>query len=507
MEILTHFSTFSGIEGIGIAAEMAGFMSIGQVEINPFSLKILNKRYPDVPKWNNIKHLSRKRVIKRLYKEGLLYDRNDPINLLSGGFPCQDLSVAGKQAGLEGERSGLWFEMLRVISELRPRWVLAENVRGAVNLALDTVKMGLEGEGYKVWPYVIPASAFGAPHRRERLFVVGCREDVVDAVCGRWGQTGIDGMGREMEEWGNPSDMSSKIENAGACSGMMWRTPLATDGEKSGHGNLPHQVKMWPTPQARDFRSGDNPDSPRQQRKTEQGWSQNLNDAVKLWPTPKATLRGDCPYERERRSPDLHAAVKLWPTPKSRDFKSPRGVAGDNRDNPDLNVMAYNAEMKPQEGQLNPDWVECLMGFPIGWTNPDVNELEPWPGWPAPMGMKEWRTPIASDSSNRKLFVNSRGEPMLSGQVKLWRTPDAHCDRGSYTEEKMKSRIDRGMPIKLNDQVRHLTEAGQFPYEPPRIAKGIKNRADRIKALGNAVVPWQVLPLISAIYYIESHLA
>ena len=163
----THFSLFSGIGGIDLAAEWAGFKTVGQCEINPFSRQILALRFKGVRCWEDVRNIGGETC--------------GTVDIISGGFPCQDLSVAGKQAGLEGERSGLWFEMLRVIAELRPRWVIAENVRGAVNLALDTVKMGLEGEGYKVWPFVIPASAFGAPHRRERLFVVGCREDVANA--------------------------------------------------------------------------------------------------------------------------------------------------------------------------------------------------------------------------------------------------------------------------------------------------------------------------------------
>ena len=84
----------------------------------------------------------------------------------------------GGRKGLEGERSGLWFEMLRIVRRARPAWVLAENVRGATSLALDTVRAGLEDAGYSVRALVIPASALGAPHQRERLFVVGMRRDL-----------------------------------------------------------------------------------------------------------------------------------------------------------------------------------------------------------------------------------------------------------------------------------------------------------------------------------------
>lgn len=162
-------SLFSGVGGLDLAAEAAGIEPVLFCEIEPYAVQILRKRWADVPICDDIRTLS-----------GTGYAGT--VDIIYGGFPCQDLSCAGKQAGLEGERSGLWYEMLRVVREVQPRWVLAENVRGAVNLALDTVCAGLEAEGYAVWPFVLPASAFGAPHRRERLAVVAARVDVADAV-------------------------------------------------------------------------------------------------------------------------------------------------------------------------------------------------------------------------------------------------------------------------------------------------------------------------------------
>ena len=156
---LKALSLFSGIGGLDLAAEMAGIETVALCEIEPFPVEVLKKRFPDVPIFGDVRKLKRG-------------DIDGTIDIIHGGFPCQDLSQAGKQAGLEGARSGLWFEMLRVISEFRPRYVVAENVRGAVNLALDTVQAGMEDEGYKVWAFVLPAAAFGAPHQRERLFVV-----------------------------------------------------------------------------------------------------------------------------------------------------------------------------------------------------------------------------------------------------------------------------------------------------------------------------------------------
>ena len=155
-------SLFSGIGGLDLAAEWAGMQTVAFCEIDDYACKVLEKRWPGVPIYRDVRELT----AERLRQDGI------EVDVIVGGFPCQDLSCAGKQAGLEGERSGLWFEMLRIISELKPRWVVAENVRGAVNLALDVCRMGLEEEGYEVRAYVIPASATGATHKRERLFIV-----------------------------------------------------------------------------------------------------------------------------------------------------------------------------------------------------------------------------------------------------------------------------------------------------------------------------------------------
>lgn len=165
-------SLFSGIGGLDLAAMAAGIDPIAMCEIEPFPVEVLKKRFLGVPILPDVRKVNG-------------HDYKGAVDVVFGGFPCQDLSQAGKRAGLiddEGNitRSGLWYEMLRIISESRPRYVVAENVRGAVNAALDQVKEGLEGEDYKVWPVLIPASAVGAPHQRERLFILGIRGDIAD---------------------------------------------------------------------------------------------------------------------------------------------------------------------------------------------------------------------------------------------------------------------------------------------------------------------------------------
>lgn len=184
---MKHISLFSGIEGFSIAAELAGWTNIVSCEINPFGSAISKHYWPDAYHHDDIKTLNYGTINIELTRRFGVDWKNDGI-IITGGFPCQPFSVAGKRKGTEDERH-LWPEMLRVIREVKPTWVVGENVFGIVNwsggLVFEQVQSDLEAEGYEVQPYVLPACGVNAPHRRDRVWFVGHRIDADTRLFGQ----------------------------------------------------------------------------------------------------------------------------------------------------------------------------------------------------------------------------------------------------------------------------------------------------------------------------------
>ena len=443
MVSMKALSLFSGIGGLDLAAESCGIETAAFCEIEPYAVKVLERRFQGIENHGDITRFTNRRLRELGGSPFLRFkcpaDYDGTIDVVHGGFPCQDLSVAGKQAGLEGARSGLWFEMLRVIAECRPAFVLAENVRGAVNLALDTVYAGLEDEGYEVRPYVLPASAVGAPHQRERLFVFGVRRDVAHAFAERL--QGSERAGAFCWEGEATYELASECGEGG---GALWPTPSvhvnynrAGVSDKSGNG-LSTAVNLWPTPH-RNCSNGAGAHG---------DGGLNLQTAVSLWPTPTASSATIQDMEQAKFSGNDSNR------PKYSDVKS--------------------------VGSLNPAWVEILMGFPLGWTDLDCDEPEPWPGWPALMGERLWRTPQSQEPGIK--VEHLEGEP------------------GHRLYDKDTGRLAQ---YGVSQQV-ELVKENQYPYEPPRTVTGCPDRAKRLKCLGNAVVPAQARPFFEAMAQIHN---
>lgn len=153
---------FSGIGGFALGLECAGFTTVAFCEIRPSCVRLLNHHWPAVPCYDDVETLTG----ERLYTDGL------HIDLICGGFPCQDISLAGDGRGLDGARSGLWREYARIIGEVRPRYVIVENVSALLIRGMGTVIGDLASFGYDCWWDCVSASAVGAPHRRDRLWII-----------------------------------------------------------------------------------------------------------------------------------------------------------------------------------------------------------------------------------------------------------------------------------------------------------------------------------------------
>lgn len=159
---MTHGSLFSGIGGFELGAKMVGIETIWNCEIEIFQGKILKKRFPNTERHEDITKTT-----------GLGY-----VDIVSGGFPCQDVSTAGIGKGIKGERSGLWSEMFRIVGEIRPKYIIIENSPALIIRGLEYILCNLSEIGYNAEWQCISNYSFGFPHRRERIYIIAYPNEI-----------------------------------------------------------------------------------------------------------------------------------------------------------------------------------------------------------------------------------------------------------------------------------------------------------------------------------------
>jgi DNA (cytosine-5)-methyltransferase 1 len=209
---------FSGIGGFSLGLERAGMETIAFCEIEPYCRKVLKKHWPDVPIYEDVRNVTR----ERLEADGIT-----GVSVITGGFPCQDISLAGKQAGINGNRSGLWGELARIIGEIRPKYAIVENVTallsGERGRWFGRVLGDLAEIGYSAEWHCIPASEIGAPHHRDRVWVIaypGQRTALVDIGVG-FKQEEISGQWDEKNAHGDINILVRRLD--GLCPKTWWR--------------------------------------------------------------------------------------------------------------------------------------------------------------------------------------------------------------------------------------------------------------------------------------------
>ena len=199
---------FAGIGGFTLGLERAGFETVAFCEIDPYAQKVLRKNWPGVPIYDDVRLLT----AERLASDGV------GVDVITGGFPCQDISTAGRQAGIEGERSGLWSEIARLIGELQPRYAIMENVTNLISgdrgrwfgrVLGDLAEIGYDAE----W-HCIPASYVGAHHRRDRVWIV--------AYPNGNSESGMSEYAREVHATSFLADTSGSRSKAGVSTQRHW---------------------------------------------------------------------------------------------------------------------------------------------------------------------------------------------------------------------------------------------------------------------------------------------
>jgi DNA (cytosine-5)-methyltransferase 1 len=208
---------FSGIGGFSLGLERAGMRTVAFCEIDHYCQRVLARHWPGVPIFGDIRRVGRN-------------DIGGAVEVICGGFPCQDISIAGRGAGIEGDRSGLWVEFARLIGEIRPRWVIVENVSALLVRGLDRVLGDLAALRYDAEWYCIPASAVGAPHERDRLWIVaypndGQRERPEGEV-----QAGRDAAGARREAVADAESLPERPRLRESIAAELWRRRPGNSG-------------------------------------------------------------------------------------------------------------------------------------------------------------------------------------------------------------------------------------------------------------------------------------
>jgi len=393
----------SGIGGFSLGLEATGgFETVAFCEVEEFCCKVLNKHWPGVPIYNDLKELGNDP--KRIVQE---------FDLICGGIPCQPFSVAGKQKGKEDDRH-LWPYMFEIVKHKKPAWVIVENVGGFVNVALDDVCLNLEAEGYATQSFIIPACGVEAPHRRDRIWIIGKR-DVVD------------------------SDSTRTGHGHGEVQGENGEVQQRNDHAESNHASKKQDVGN--TDNTRDRASRGEVDENREEvieRREEQSQFELSGSSEDVADSSHKGVR-----TRERRS----VSKSLRENDARSDNKRRNGEYVDSQ-------VRESSLLREDEKDV---------------ADSDSSLIE---GGSISSGVYEENTNTNSGSTHEDVADSSSIGQQGQRQFGKW----------SGAETYGKRETSNAFSIGIDNQWRIEPRVG-------RVANGIPNRVDRLKSLGNAIVP------------------
>lgn len=380
---------FSGIGGISLAAEWASIETVAFCEIEPFPQTVLRKQWNNVPIYDDVKALT---------KERLEADGITAIDIISAGYPCQPFSVAGKREGAADDRH-LWPEVKRLLQEIRPRWFVGENVAGHITLGLDDVLSDLEGLSYTAQAFVIPACSVNAPHRRDRVFIVGYTEHYgsSSATFRRSVDSASDHVTKRQGETGESERTSRRESNAVLAYTAERRlqerrqSGLTEGGAEAGTGVEPESERCSSLANSQ----GERREKTRQHSERSEEWitgsGSNVADTESQRTQRVRTGRFeimDARYEKRKFESDCNGVGQQRPT------------------QPGLGGMSHGLSAELDENRLNP--LDILIGT--------LSEVQ----WPAPMGMSQydWEPPrIATGVKNRVARLKALGNAVVPQQI------------------------------------------------------------------------------------------
>jgi DNA (cytosine-5)-methyltransferase 1 len=347
--MLNHLDLFSGIGGFSLGLEATKrIKTVAFCEIDSFCTKVLNKNWPTVPVYNDIKELT----YEKLKADGI-----ESIDIVTGGYPCQPFSIAGSKKGVKDPRH-LWPEYFRLIKELRPDWIIGENVSGHIKLGLDAVQQDLESEGYSLRTFSVSASSIGAPHQRERI----------------WTVANANGSGNQSKKSGslgkkNEKEISDGKDNSATRISTGTNKIFSQQRETSMEYVEDARRRSWGEQFTRNKESLGRGTFEKTERSTNTDTTSGSSEGA----TPVADTSSIQSYVGENlqhsSTGDRQGKIRRK-SGNVANSDSERGCSGETRAKMQKMLGNHPEVRKPLDGgTLNPNWVEWLMGYQTGHTD------------------------------------------------------------------------------------------------------------------------------------------